>query len=79
LEFTHFFASPQESFGLLRLQASLLENTPAGVQVLAQREVLSRQPANTLDAPGGVRALAAATDAAAHALAVWLAPINAAR
>jgi cholesterol transport system auxiliary component len=79
LEFTHFFASPQESFGLLRLQASLLENTPAGVQVLAQREVLSRQPANTPDAPGGVRALAAATDAAAHALAVWLAPINAAR
>ena len=79
MEFTHFFVSPQESFGLLRLQATLLANTPAGVQVLAQREVVSRQPASTPDAPGGVRALAAATDAAAQALAVWLAPINAAR
>jgi len=79
LEFTHFFASSQESFGLLRLQVTLLENTLAGIQVLAQREVLSRQPANTLDAPGGVSALAAATDVAAHALAVWLAPIDAAR
>lgn len=78
-EFTHFFTSHQESYGLLRLQATLLEKTPAGVQVLAQREVVSRQPASTPDAPGGVRALAAATDAAAHKLAVWLVSIDAAR
>jgi cholesterol transport system auxiliary component len=78
-EFSHFFASPTSSFGLLRLRATLIENTPMGVKVLAQRQVVSRQPASTPDAPGGVRALAAATDAAVHALAVWLAPIEAAR
>lgn len=78
-EFTHYFASPQESFGLLRLQATVLENTPVGVKVLAQRQVLSRQPASTPDAPDGVRALAAATDAAAHELVLWLEPIEAAR
>ena len=78
-EFSHFFVSPQESFGLLRLQATLLENTPAGVKVLAQRQVVSRQPASTPDAPGGVRALATATDAAARELALWLAQMDAAR
>jgi cholesterol transport system auxiliary component len=78
-EFSHFFESPTDSFALLRLQATLLENTPAGVKVLAQRQVVSRQPASTPDAPGGVRALATATDAAARELAVWLAQTEVAR
>ena len=78
-EFSHFFESPSVSFALLRLRATLLENNPAGAKVLAQRQVLSRQPANTPDASGGVRALGAATDAAARELAVWLAQIEAVR
>jgi cholesterol transport system auxiliary component len=78
-EFTHFFASPDESFALLRLQVTVVENTLAGVKLLAQREVLARQPASTPDAPGGVRALAAATDAGVHELAIWLAQVEATR
>jgi cholesterol transport system auxiliary component len=78
-EFSHFFESPTVSFALLRLRATLIEHTPVGAKVLAQRQVLSRQPARTPDAPGGVRALGAATDVAAHELAVWLAQVEAAR
>jgi cholesterol transport system auxiliary component len=78
-EFSHFFESPTASFALLRLRATLVENTAAGVKVLAQRQVLSRQPASTPDAPGGVRALGTATDAAARELAVWLAQIESVR
>ena len=78
-EFSHFFESPTVSFALLRLRATLIENTPVGAKVLAQRQVLSRQPASTPDAPGGVRALGAATDAAARELAAWLAQIESLR
>jgi cholesterol transport system auxiliary component len=78
-EFTHFFESSTSSFALLRLRATLLENTADGAKVLAQRQLVSRQPASTPDAPGGVRALGAATDAAARELAVWLTQIEAAR
>ncbi len=78
-EFCHFFESPTSSFALLRLRATLVENTAVGARVLGQRQVLSRQPADTPDAPGGVRALGVATDAAVRELAVWLAQIEAAR
>ena len=78
-EFSHFFESPARSFGLLRLRVTVLENTTGGVKVLAQRQMVSRQPASTPDAPGGIRALTVATDAAARELAVWLAQIDAAR
>lgn len=71
-EFSHYFESPTRSFGLLRLRATLLENTPAGEKLLAQRTFDVRQPAGSADAAGGVRALAAATDAAAIEIAQWL-------
>jgi cholesterol transport system auxiliary component len=71
-EFSHFFDSPGQSHGLLRLRVTLLENTPAGEKLLAQRRFGVRQPASTTDAPGGVRALAAATDAAAKEIGQWL-------
>jgi cholesterol transport system auxiliary component len=57
---------------LLRLRATLLESTPGGEKLLGQRNIVKRQPAPTADAPGGVRALAAATDAAAAEIAQWL-------
>lgn len=75
-EFTHYFDSEKSSQGLLRLRCTLLENTTAGERLVAQRTFDLRQPAPSADAPGGVRALAAATDAAATAIAQWLRPLR---
>jgi len=72
-EFSHFFEAPGQSWGLLRLRATLLDNTSAGERLLAQRSIVVKQPAPTPDAPGGVRGLAAAIDAAAAEIGQWLA------
>lgn len=71
-EFSHWFETPADSWGLLRLRVTLTESTPAGERLLAQRSVAVRRPAATPDASGGVRAMAAATDAAAQEIAQWL-------
>ena len=71
-EFSQLFDSPARSWGLLRLRATLLENTPAGEKLLGQRSIVKREPAPSADAAGGVRALAAATDAAAVEIGEWL-------
>jgi cholesterol transport system auxiliary component len=71
-EFSQLFDSPARSWGLLRLRATLLENTPAGAKLLGQRTIVKREPAPSADAAGGVRALAAATDAAAAEIGDWL-------
>jgi len=71
-EFSQLFSSPDQSTGLLRLRASLLHRTAGGEQLLAQRELQLQQPAVSADAPGGVRALGAATDAAVTELVQWL-------
>jgi len=72
-EFSQLFDSPQQSRGLLRLRATLSQTGPAGEQLLAQRSVIVQRPAPSADAAGGVRALSAATDAAAEELVGWLA------
>ena len=72
-EFSQLFETQARSWGLLRLRATLMENTPAGEKLLAQRSFIVREPAPSADAPGGVRALAAATDAAGDQIALWLA------
>jgi len=74
-EFSQLFDSEVQSWGLLRLRATLMDSTPAGQQLLAQRSFVVRQPAPTPDAPGGVRALASATDTAAAEIAQWLAQL----
>ena len=71
-EFSHLFESPSQSFGLVRMRATLLENTTAGEKLLAQRNFTVQRPAPSNDAPGGVRALTAATDAAIEEIATWL-------
>ncbi|MEO8652602.1 MAG: ABC-type transport auxiliary lipoprotein family protein [Ramlibacter sp.] len=71
-EFSHYFETPAQSWGVVRVRATLLDNTPAGERLLGQRSIVVRTPAPTPDAPGGVRALAAATDAAAEQIAQWL-------
>jgi cholesterol transport system auxiliary component len=75
-EFTHFFESQGQSWGLLRLRATLTDNTPAGEKLLAQRSFVVRRPAPTPDASGGVRALTAAVDAAADEIAQWLVQVR---
>lgn len=72
-EFSQVFDSPTQSWGVLRLRATLLANTPAGERLVAQRRVAQRQAAPSADAAGGVRALTAAADAAAKEIAEWLA------
>lgn len=72
-EFSHLFEAPDRSSGLVRLRATLMDNTPAGEKLLGQRSIVVQRPAATQDAPGGVRALAAAVDAAAGELSQWLA------
>lgn len=71
-EFSQLFDSPRESQGVLRLRATLLENTGGGERLLAQRSFDLRRPAPSADAAGGVRALTAAVDAAAADIAAWL-------
>lgn len=71
-EFSQLFTAPQESRGLLRLRASLLQRTAGGEQLLAQRDWQLQPPAPSADATGGVRALSAATEAAVTELVQWL-------
>lgn len=75
-EFSQQFASPTQSSGVIRVLATLSRMTPAGELPVAQRTVEVRRPAPSADAPGGVQALAAATDATAQELAQWLAPLR---
>ena len=71
-EFAQWFETPTRSFGVVRLLVTLRDNTPAGERLVGQRSIIARHPAPTADAPGGVRALAAAADAAADEIATWL-------
>jgi len=71
-EFSQLFQSPTTSQGVVRLRCTLLENTGGGERLVAQRSFNVERPAPSADAPGGVRALAAATDAAAQDIAAWL-------
>jgi cholesterol transport system auxiliary component len=71
-EFSHQFDSQTDSKGVVRLRCTLLENTVGGERLIAQRSFAVQRPAATPDASGGVRALTAATDAAAQDIASWL-------
>lgn len=72
-EFSQLFDAPGASRGIVRLRCTLTESTAAGNRLVAQRSFTVERPAPTPDAPGGVRALTAATDAAAQDIAAWLA------
>ena len=71
-EFSQLFSTPDASMGLIRLHATLVDITPAGERLVAQRSVVVQRPATSADAAGGVRALTQATDAAIEALDQWL-------
>ena len=71
-EFSHYFRSASESVGLVRLRCTLLDNSAGGERLVGQHTVTLQRPAPSPDAPGGVRALALATEAAAAEIAQWL-------
>lgn len=75
-EFSQVFESPVQSFGVVGLRATLTDNTPGGERLVGQRLFARREPAPTADAPGGVKAIAGATDAIAHDIAAWLAQLR---
>ncbi len=71
-EFSQVFDAPERASALVRLRATLVETRSGRERLLAQRSFSAREPAPTADAPGGVRALTAATDSALADIAQWL-------
>lgn len=67
-QFEQVFDSATESSGVLSARATLIQ----GGKVIAQRAFVARAPASTPDAAGGVRALAAASDAFVSEVGAWL-------
>jgi cholesterol transport system auxiliary component len=71
-EFSQVFDTPSTSIGLVRLRATLVTGAPGGDRVRGQKTFTVQRPAATADAPGGVKALAAATDAAVNDMVQWV-------
>lgn len=71
-EFSHLFTAPEASVGVIRLRATLIDMSRGGERLVGQRSIIAQRPATTADAPGGVRALTEATDAAIAELDDWL-------
>ena len=78
-EFSHLFTAPETSVGVIRLRATLIDISLGGERLVGQRSIVVQRPATTPDAPGGVRALTAATDAAIAELDQWLQTASAPR
>ena len=71
-EFSQLFDTAQNSSGLVRLRATLIEAKGGADRLVAQQVFVVQRPAASADAPGGVRALMAATDAAIEEIGAWL-------
>ncbi|MFN4120708.1 ABC-type transport auxiliary lipoprotein family protein [Acidovorax sp.] len=78
-EFSHLFASPTDSAGVVRVRATLVDVLPAGESLRGQRVFVARVPARSADAPGGVTALAEASTQVAMELDTWLDQVAPAR
>ena len=71
-EFSQVFETPERSVGVVRLRATLVDAAGGRDRLAAQQRFTVQRPAPTADAAGGVRALTAATDAAAQDVAAWI-------
>ena len=71
-EFSQWFDTPQSSSALVRLRATLLQPGPNGVRLSAQQNFVVQRAAVSADAPGGVKAMAQASDALIAQLDAWL-------
>ncbi|QPI51092.1 membrane integrity-associated transporter subunit PqiC [Massilia antarctica] len=70
-DFTHNFDSQTQSHGQLVLRASLFQ----GHTLIDQKTFDRKNPATSMDAAGGARALAGATDTVAADVIAWLATL----
>lgn len=70
--FTQSFTTPEQSTGIVGLRASVFK----GRNLLAQRSFSREAPAPSANAEGGVRALAAASDAAIVDTMMWLGTLD---
>ena len=71
-EFSQLFETAQRSSGLVRLRATLIEAKGGADRLVAQQVFVVQRTAASADAPGGVRALMVATDAAVEEIGAWL-------
>jgi cholesterol transport system auxiliary component len=79
-EFSQWFDSPTSSAGLVRVRATLGRTGSPGspgsfaipAKPVAQTSFVVQSPSSSADAPGGVRAMAQASDAVAQQLDSWL-------
>lgn len=71
-EFSQQFASPQDSAGVVRLRATVVQPRRGGDQLLGQRIFSARQPAKSANAAGGVSALALAVNEVGEQMRQWL-------
>lgn len=71
-EFSQLFDSPGKSVGLVRVHATIVQPSPSGDRLLAQRDFVSQSPAASPDAAGGVRALTVASDSVLQEISLWL-------
>nr|WP_315463379.1 ABC-type transport auxiliary lipoprotein family protein [uncultured Rhodoferax sp.] len=71
-EFSQLFDSPSTSRGLVRMRATLLQASPSGDMLLAQRTLAVSSPAPSPDAAGGVRALTTAVQVLTAQLDEWV-------
>ncbi|TFW22581.1 ABC transporter [Massilia arenosa] len=67
-DFSHTFDSNQQNVGSVVLRASLFD----GRKFLDQKTFVRKTPSTSADAAGGVRALAASTDAVAADIMAWI-------
>jgi cholesterol transport system auxiliary component len=70
-EFTQIFESPAQSAAHVTVRAAVIQNRI----LIAQQTFMKKLPAPTADAPGGVRALADASDAVIADMMRWLAQL----
>jgi cholesterol transport system auxiliary component len=70
-EFTQIFESPAQSAAHVTVRAAVIQNRV----LIAQKTFTKQVPASTADAPGGVRALADASDAVIADMMRWLAQL----
>ena len=70
--FSQQFDSPGSSQGLVQLRATLSWVAASGEKRVAQKSFAAQRLAPSADAAGGVRALAAATDAVVAEIDLWV-------
>jgi cholesterol transport system auxiliary component len=71
-ELSHVFETPDKSYGLLKLRATLSIPHNKGARLIAQRSFTVTHPSVTPDAAGGVRALHQAVEQLALELDAWI-------